>query len=70
MGLPQIISLSTSFPGDIADTKAANTFTENQTFQKDIEVTDTTKGLILKAPNGSRWRLTIENDGSLTTTSL
>lgn len=36
----------------------------------DIEVTDFTKGVILKSPDGTRWRLTINNDGSFTTTSL
>jgi hypothetical protein len=35
-----------------------------------IEITDTTKGLILKAPNGSRWRITIDNTGTLTRTSI
>lgn len=37
---------------------------------QDYEVTDTTKGLILKSPNGSRWRLTIDNSGLITTTSI
>jgi hypothetical protein len=31
----------------------------------DYEVTDATKGVIMKSPNGSRWRLTIDNSGSL-----
>src|SRR3990167_5512110 len=36
----------------------------------DIEVNDTTKGLILKSPDSTRWRITVNNDGTLTTTSL
>lgn len=36
----------------------------------DIEITDTTKGLILKSPDGTRWRLGITNNGELTATSL
>lgn len=36
----------------------------------DIEITLATKGLILKSPDASRWRVTIENDGSLTVTKL
>jgi len=36
----------------------------------DYEVTDTTKGYILKSPNGTRWRITISDTGVLSTTSL
>ena len=34
----------------------------------DIVITDSTKGLILTAPNGSRYRVTVTNAGALTTT--
>ena len=36
----------------------------------DIEISDATKGLVLKASNGNRWRVTVDNDGSLTTTQI
>jgi hypothetical protein len=36
----------------------------------DFEITDATKGVILKSSNGTRYRLTISNDGELTTTSI
>lgn len=36
----------------------------------DIEITDSTKGVILKSPNSTRWRVTIDNTGALVTTSL
>jgi hypothetical protein len=36
----------------------------------DVEVTDATKGIILKSPNGSRWRITVGNTGTLTTTAI
>lgn len=36
----------------------------------DIEITDTTKGYILKSPDGARWRITIDNAGALITTSI
>jgi hypothetical protein len=36
----------------------------------DIEITDATKGLILKSANNNRYRLTIDNDGIPTTTAL
>jgi len=36
----------------------------------DYEVTDSSAGIIMKSPNGSRWRLTIDNSGSLLRTAL
>ncbi|GAA4198703.1 hypothetical protein GCM10022289_07860 [Pedobacter jeongneungensis] len=40
------------------------------TIGNDIEVTDLTKGVILKSPNGSRFRITVSDTGTLTTTAL
>ncbi len=37
---------------------------------KDVEITDSSKGLILKSPNGSRWRMTIADDGTFIKTLL
>ena len=43
----------------------------NATSSGDIETTTAgTKGLILKSANSTRYRVTVENDGSLTTTAL
>ena len=36
----------------------------------DVEITDLTKGVILKSANGTRFRIGVADDGSLTTTSL
>lgn len=36
----------------------------------DFEITDATKGLILKSANGTRFRITISNDGELTSTVI
>lgn len=36
----------------------------------DFEITDALKGIILKSPNGTRHRITVADDGALTTTSL
>lgn len=36
----------------------------------DIEITDATKGLILKSPDGTRFRVTVTDAGGLTVTSL
>lgn len=40
------------------------------TTAEDIEVTDNSKGLILKSPNGSRFRLKVDNSGVVSTTAL
>ena len=40
------------------------------TASSDIEVTDKTKGIILASPNGSRFRLEVANDGTLSTEAL
>ena len=36
----------------------------------DFEITDSTKGMILKSPSNSRFRLSVDNDGILTTVKL
>lgn len=41
------------------------TYTNN-----DVEITDSTKGIILRSPNGSRWRITVDNTGALVRTSI
>ena len=33
------------------------------TTNQDIEITDSTKGIIMKTPSGKRYRVTIDNDG-------
>jgi|TARA_Y100000593_G_scaffold75849_1_gene139989 hypothetical protein len=32
---------------------------------QDIEITDSTKGIILKSPSGKRFRITVNDDGNL-----
>lgn len=36
----------------------------------DVEITDSTKGIILRSPNNSRWRVTITDNGTLSAVSL
>jgi len=40
------------------------------TTANDIEITTVGKGIILKSPNGVRWRITIDNSGTLVRTAL
>jgi len=49
---------------------AGGTLSGNLLTDSDIEITDTAKGIILKSPDGTRWRITIDNAGALVTTSL
>jgi hypothetical protein len=42
----------------------------DKTGTSDIEITESTKGVILKSANGTRYRITVDNDGSLTTTAV
>jgi hypothetical protein len=42
----------------------------NLTASGDIEITDPTRGIILRSPNGTRWRIQVTNAGTLTTSSL
>lgn len=42
----------------------------NAVFATDIEITEVAKGLILKSPDGTRWRVEVTDAGALTTTSL
>ena len=35
-----------------------------------LEATSNADSLVLKSPNGTRWRVTVDNSGNLTTTSL
>lgn len=37
---------------------------------KDIEVTEIGYGVVIKSPDGTRWRITVDNTGTLSTTSL
>lgn len=40
------------------------------TTANDVEITNATKGVILKSANGTRYRVTVDNDGSLITTEV
>lgn len=56
---------STGNAGTLQETTDLGSTTTN-----DIEITDTTKGVIIKSSNGTRFRIGTTDDGELTTTSL
>ena len=65
-------SVSTVAIADSAVTlaKLDNSVTDVVAFRaavNDIEITDTAAGVILRAPNASRYRIKVANDGSLST---
>lgn len=44
--------------------------TLGSTTDTDLEITDFNKGVIIRSPNNSRWRVQITNDGQLSVTKL
>ena len=54
----------------LATTATVSTAVSSLSSSGDIEITDSTDGLILKSANGTRWRVKADNDGNLTLTSL
>jgi hypothetical protein len=46
------------------------TVTNGNTSTKDLEITDAAKGIILKGENGTRARITLNDDLTLTVTAL
>lgn len=40
------------------------------TFARDVEITTAADGVILASPNGTRYRITVADDGTLTTTAV
>ncbi|MFP3693273.1 hypothetical protein, partial [Burkholderia sp. SIMBA_048] len=43
---------------------------KGNTSNKDIEISSSTKGLILRSPNGSRYKISVNNSGELATTLI
>jgi len=67
--------LSSFYPQPVVAGTSAGTYAEGddaafKVGSDDIEITDATKGIILKSANNNRYRLTIDNDGIPTTTVL
>ncbi|MFP3596526.1 hypothetical protein [Chryseobacterium sp. SIMBA_029] len=63
--------------GTIGLTDISNTLDSLQTVvdkgntsNKDIEISSSTKGLILRSPNGSRYKISVNNSGELATTLI
>jgi len=57
--------------GSIALGYQATTTQPNQVMvgPRDVEITDATKGIVLKSPGGARFRITVTNAGALVVTA-
>jgi hypothetical protein len=66
---PTIDDASLLTTGTLADARLSNNVAF-KTQSADMEITDNTKGIILKSPNNTRWRLTINDDGTLARVAL
>jgi len=64
------IGVGTTTPNERLTVSGNISATGTITNNNDIEVTDLTKGVILKSPNGTRFRVTVGDDGALTTTAI
>jgi hypothetical protein len=57
---------SVALGADTATTAADQVMVGN----RDVEITDLTKGYVLRSPNGSRWRLSVSNTGVVSAIAL
>ena len=60
-----VVTIPSVAAADLQDVTDLGSTTTN-----DIEITDTTRGIILKSADGTRWRIGITNNGELTAVSL
>lgn len=68
--LPIVIDSAATLTTAIGGVTKVTTDSDGVTVSGDVEVAGTAVGVILRAPDGGRWRITVANDGSLTTTSV
>jgi hypothetical protein len=68
------VSISRESTSTISFTDSASAYINVKlralTATNDVEVTTSSNGLILRSPNGTRWRITIGDDGIITSTSI
>lgn len=53
-----------------ANIKSFEVFADSALFKGDLELDGGTKGIILKSPDGSRWKVSVGNDGVLATNKV
>lgn len=70
VGTDSKVGINTETPNKTLTVSGDVGITGPMTVNDDIEVTDYTKGIILRSPNDSRWRITVTNSGALSATAL
>ena len=70
VGTDSKVGINTETPNKTLTVSGDVGITGPMTVSDDIEVTDYTKGIILRSPNNSRWRITVTNSGALSATAL
>lgn len=60
------VGIRTAYPNERLTVSGNISATGTVYTNGDIEITDSTKGIILRSPNGIRWRITITDSGTLT----
>jgi hypothetical protein len=66
----QKIGINTENPNHELTVIGSVSSTETIYTDGDVEVTDSTKGIILRSPNNSRWRVTVTDSGTLSAVAL
>ena len=59
-------SVTVDEKGRVTQASSGNPYITNT----DIEITDATRGIILRSPDGTRWRVTIDNSGTMVRTAI
>ena len=66
-----VVEINNGTLGQLRDGSLRNlTASGNISAAGDIEITDFTKGIILRSPNSSRWRVIVTDTGALSTTAI
>lgn len=69
-GLGITVKAGTTGTGGFVGIGTTNPTSKLSVFSGDIEAETIGNGIILKSPNGNRWRVTVDNTGALVTTAL
>jgi hypothetical protein len=64
------VGINTEYPNKAFSVNGSVEIAGITTTNSDVEITDSTKGIILRSPNNNRWRITVTNSGTLSVAAL
>ena len=64
------VGINTEYPNSALSVNGSVEIAGITTTNSDVEITDSTKGIILRSPNNNRWRITVTNSGTLSVAAL